>query len=265
MSRPILLFYAISQAGRAIVAAHGDQPEASGHGLREDTGTTVGEILTFQLKRAATKRDLFGAVVRATNCSDIKGTVPLGAIWATIPSTHRLPSDAWRDDWVTALSLREEASRNGTVQVRLVSMSGPPQQDGVAGVKKRMLAYPGLPPHAVHKIRWVEGFSELGNWVVDTSWPIRGKCDTLDAVAPRVDLSGARWLIPLLPGQSQPLNPLMSWWLLLFGLSMVARYHPALWTRSLSVDASTRAVPLEVVLGQAIERIPELIYLALLD
>jgi hypothetical protein len=50
----------------------------------------------------------------------------------------------------------------------------------------------------------------------------------------------------------------------LFGLSLLARYKPALWVQALAVDRSDRAVPLEVVLDQAVEALPALVYSALI-
>ena len=55
------------------------------------------------------------------------------------------------------------------------------------------------------------------------------------------------------------LSPLMAWWALLFGFSVVARYHPALWTRALDADRSTLAVPLESLLDEALEVVPALV------
>jgi hypothetical protein len=85
----------------------------------------------------------------------------------------------------------------------------------------------------------------------------------LDVVAPKIYGGHERALIPALPGQPQTLSPLMLWWLLLFGLSIVARYHPAPWAAALDVARSKEAVPLEHVLVQAGDRLPSLVYEAL--
>jgi hypothetical protein len=54
----------------------------------------------------------------------------------------------------------------------------------------------------------------------------------------------------------------MLWWLLLFGLSSVARYDPELWVAAL--DLSLRpAVPIEATLDEALVAIPGLILSAL--
>jgi len=44
-SRPLPLFYALSQAGRAVVAAHGSSGRVSSHGLAEDRGAQGPDVL----------------------------------------------------------------------------------------------------------------------------------------------------------------------------------------------------------------------------
>jgi hypothetical protein len=59
------------------------------------------------------------------------------------------------------------------------------------------------------------------------------------------------------------LTPLMLWWVLLLGLSSVARYDPELWISALDVDTSKQAVPIEAALDAAVVALPELILEAL--
>lgn len=266
-SRPLPLFYALSQAGRAIVAAHGDDPEVFGHGLTEDkSGTGVTNLLQFRVQPARTRTGLFNAVARATHSGEVTGSVPLGAVWAATPNTHRLPPGAWQDDWATALMFGRVVSgaTGKTVSAEILSMSGPPEPNGVAGVEQRLKRYPTLPADASKTVPAVEDVTESGHWMIGSSWSLEGEWQTLDAVAPEVGLDGGRWLIPRLPDESQLLSPLMLWWLLLFGLSLLARYKPALWVDALAVDGSDHAVPLEVLLDQAVEALPGLIYPALI-
>lgn len=55
----------------------------------------------------------------------------------------------------------------------------------------------------------------------------------------------------------------MTWWALLYALSMVARYEPDVWVGLLDVDESQLAVPLEGVLEDALEVVPHLVLDAL--
>jgi hypothetical protein len=68
-------------------------------------------------------------------------------------------------------------------------------------------------------------------------------------------------LIPRLDGRDH-LLPLALWWILLLGLSSVARYDPELWVGALDLNEPT-AVPIEVALDLALETIPGLVLDAL--
>jgi len=67
------------------------------------------------------------------------------------------------------------------------------------------------------------------------------------------------WALPALGGGDSP-SPLMLWWALLYGLSILARYEPAVWTSALDLEQSPLAVGLEQVLRVAEERIPERVW-----
>ncbi len=56
----------------------------------------------------------------------------------------------------------------------------------------------------------------------------------------------------------------MTWWALLFGLSSLARYHPAPWITLLRRDGNKDAVPLETAMDEALEAVPHLALEALL-
>ncbi|HEY4896574.1 MAG TPA: hypothetical protein VII01_10840, partial [Solirubrobacteraceae bacterium] len=71
-----------------------------------------------------------------------------------------------------------------------------------------------------------------------------------------------RWLLPAPPGSDQAFVPLTAWWVLLFGLSIFARYDPDLWSASLNLDSS---VPLRLLLDDALEAVPDLIAEALIS
>jgi len=59
------------------------------------------------------------------------------------------------------------------------------------------------------------------------------------------------------------MTPLMTWWALLFGLSMLARYEPAGWSDALDLAASPVAAGVMELLDVAVERLPELVLEAL--
>jgi hypothetical protein len=65
-------------------------------------------------------------------------------------------------------------------------------------------------------------------------------------------------------GDSQSsLDPLLTWWVLLYTLSMITRYKPVMWTEVIDVNRSPLAVPLETLLSKALEAVPAQIRLTL--
>jgi len=104
-------------------------------------------------------------------------------------------------------------------------------------------------------------------------WPTIGSPDAptaeqlenfFDVVAPSYRHRNERFLRPHLgdSGQAPPL-PLMSWWLLLYSFSMLARYQPRKWMELLDVDKSEIAVGLQFSLELAMTIVPHLILEAL--
>jgi hypothetical protein len=73
----------------------------------------------------------------------------------------------------------------------------------------------------------------------------------------------AFFLRPSFEGDELPPSVLMTWWMLLYALSVCARYHPRIWTKALDVDESPVAVALERCLDLAVVRVPELLRVAL--
>jgi hypothetical protein len=71
------------------------------------------------------------------------------------------------------------------------------------------------------------------------------------------------WLIPSLGESRDELPPLLMWWALIFGLSLLVRYEPVAWHEALDPDQSQLAVLLEQLLDVPIEVIPDLLYEAL--
>jgi hypothetical protein len=255
------LFYALSQAGRAIVAAHGENPDIGSHGLAEDRKHTPDDLLRRRIRRVVSEKgdDAFGAVAKATGSPDITGKVEIGAVWAALPETFRLPNASWLPEWRMALWLMDQPGKivPGQTRSQLWSMNGNPHHGPAETLIGR---YPTLPADTKWKDKGgSEDLGGPGNWAIVVEWSDKHDADK---IAPRVGTmdANARQLIPTMPGQEAILSPLMTWWLLLFGLSIFARYHPGLWLRALQVDASEAAVPLEAVLDSGLSILPRLVY-----
>lgn len=263
-ARPLSLFYALSQAGRATAAARGEEPRLDGHGLSEERAVVQPPDLLHRRIRPSSRKDgldSFGAVSRILGSPPLTEPVAMGAVWAALPDTHRIPRVSWLPEWRNVLDVMDEVGLTrdpeGRRLVRVASFSGNPLDDPPRDLLSR---YPSL-PHDTQIVR-VDPVSP-GSWIVTLSW---SASYSVEAIAPSSATSErrSRHLLPTLPLHSETMAPLMSWWVLLFGLSLFARYHPELWIKSLQVDESLHAVPLESLLDGALEALPVLVADALL-
>lgn len=114
----------------------------------------------------------------------------------------------------------------------------------------------GAPPGVIAR------FDTPGGTGLPVLWPKRsdGSDPLPPAYAPDAESRlTPRWLRPGVgAGDALPI-PLMTWWVILYGLSMFARYHPLEWLRALDLNASSEAVPIEVILAEALEAVPTLV------
>lgn len=77
------------------------------------------------------------------------------------------------------------------------------------------------------------------------------------------DPSGS--IIPAVGGNARPQQPIVSWFAILYSLSMLARYHPNRWMRMLDLDKSTEAELLRTLLAQGHASLPWLILVESID
>lgn len=276
-ARPLPLFYALSQATRAIAATRSEVPKIGGHGLSEYRYRSVNvepapdDLLQRKIRRHAddrreTKRegdapseDAFGALLRATGSGDFD-VAEVGALWASLPEATVMPESSWLDSWRPGVQVSVAPAPPRTEHLlppgaQFVSIQGHPRIGICDGLTSDR--YPALDGNLkIHEVRPEDlRGSVWGGVSVDQGAYVFAK------TAPPVHrFTDRRALIPTLPGQAQPLSHLATWWALLFSLSIFARYHPELWVKSLDVDGSQLAVPLETMLDLAIEQVPTLIY-----
>jgi hypothetical protein len=81
---------------------------------------------------------------------------------------------------------------------------------------------------------------------------------------PQYKYEREHWLMPTVGDCEDELQPILLWWVLLFGFSLLARYEPVSWQTALDPDRSSLAFPLERLLDEALDVMPELLYGALL-
>lgn len=266
-SRPISLFYALSQGGRAITAARNTDEDwqLRGHGLKVRTERPAG------LTRLSPQPGAFAVLSRVTNSGAVGSDVTLAALAATLPELTRTLSCPTPPPAALGLELEYETALGEH------SMLVPPYghlaiycgwEANLRQDEERQAAMAELLQPYTRAAGWGIVPSvrySAGRPCVALAWPVerdgqRGY-KALDTVATQV---GERfYLRPTLGDNDEEISLLMSWWALLLGLSSLARYEPAAWQSAIDVDTSADGVVLQEILDVGLERIPTLLYEAL--
>ena len=272
--RPLPLFYALSQAGRAIAAANLSQGwKLYGHGL-SCPDLSADDVLELEIKPSKNRNpdqpDSFHGVAAATESGVPAEPIKLGALWLALPEVSKLLADAdAAAQWPEALMAvpaevtTSPLERFDRVKVALLGWKHP---DG-SSVAAELPNYANTgdasyEQHAGIGVRVTHLREGLG---LTTFWPtetadLAGRQNTLDRVVPSAP-GGQRWLRPLVAGAA--MNDLMTWWALTFGLSMLARYEPAGWNTMLDLDHGPLSSHLVRLMDAAIDVVPELVLRAL--
>jgi hypothetical protein len=282
---PLLLFYALSQAGRAIAAAHLDDPwRLSGHGLKLPAPGDPSAGLLHRVVKPENgegskgRRQSFAGVAEATGSGQLSSPLELGAVWAAIPELMPpLPQPPLEDAaWIRPLRVFRpvfDAAHMRLADMRPLELliDGLPDAD-----PDTLLQCLGDYPTAAGAYMWHTRGMRKDILITQPSavgmlpvfcWPdvptnVQLRARHLNGIAPDYRGLGTRLLLPRVGGKD-PLSPLMLWWLLLFGLSSIARYDPELWIAALDANNSRLAVPIEAALGAALDALPELVLDAL--
>jgi hypothetical protein len=146
------------------------------------------------------------------------------------------PSSSEVDEWLSAYPTLVAAGPPATIlYVQPVDFDG---SDPVFGVR----------------VHWT--LDRQIKWGTSGEW-FRSMIDIVDGLTGRFPSSGSA--LPAVGGNAEAQHPLITWWMVLYGLSMLARYHPRVWSAMLNVDQSGSAVPLQRVLEVAHRRVPALL------
>jgi hypothetical protein len=281
VSRPLPLYYAVHQAGKAIAAAwaEGEWRTAS-HGLTQHRLRRNGEqdeppgwqsdILRFRVK-PQDQPGIFGTVASTLGTASLTGSVELGALWSALPGASP-PADA--GPWPLALPVYPLANDEpGVPSWVSVCLRGQPAPDAKA-VNHLLASYPDA--------TGARATTYDGHLLISpTPWgPGVGvmlpKTDVQESQggpppqelfatharnrAPGYRSGEERWLRPRVGDGSDLLPPVLLWWVLLFGLSLLARYEPAAWRAALDLDKSPAADPLMKLLDDALVIVPDLLF-----
>lgn len=283
-TRPINLYYGLVQAGQAISAAHAPgQWSFDKHGLKLlETDERIPEICVRTDGDGAFQR------VAAATCSPmLTEPVSLGKIWASLPE---LSGVALADGFnlPTALGLLPD----NTFQ-RVTAFHGPGHTERAWAIRAAVYADDEVPDAELHD-EWLASirgnylgaqdaaFVEDGSprfeslpgrrFEVRLEWPSPKGLGRLsddefeqffDSFSPKYRYRAERYLRPSLEKGKQPPSPMMTWWLLLYSFSMLARYQPRLWGDLLDIDSSKSAHAIQYVLDEALSVIPHFVLEAL--
>jgi len=280
-TRPLQVFYGLSQAGRAIAAAAsaltGDRWELAGHGIRCDAATLRGPLPDIRLEVGkAGGKTSFVRVSELLGSSPWDGPDPvrLSEVWDCLPDNRLHPLRDLGESRTTPLyvdhqSLYDEPHPLISVPVAYFPAWVMNSPDGRQALTAYMSRFPDVrswdsyhklsgeadaaPAFTVH----IDGWGEL---VMNWAHP-EGRTGTLGEHLGYLQsmtraYRGGWWLFPGAGGAGRSMHPLMAWWAVLFTLSMLARYQPAEWATHVDVDASPHAVPIERLLACAITVIP---------
>jgi hypothetical protein len=259
-SRPLLLFYALTQAGRAIVAVRGGTDHL-GHGLRlgeiqpDALVTTVGPAATGKLPGH------FQSVAGALGTPALSGPAAIGALLASLP--EMADTLLMRDEWPPAIALfqREWPQRVPNPGWTPITIDVDQQPLDYAGLIKLLESYPSVRGR-IGVPQTIKALDSLPMYPTPEGDGVgvllQGTDADLDSVAPQYRIAGRRWIRPAIAGGNPP-APTMTWWALLYGLSMYARYHPREWLAALDVDSSPMGVLLERTMDRAIGALPQLV------
>lgn len=285
-ARPIALFYGLSQAGRALVAARAGNPWTfRGHGIGEARTNTPGAtVADLRIESHKSGNGAFNLVARALRSSSLPGPTRLGDLWTLIPDTWRfeLPDSGTHRLLHIDINRNQPATPvNGRLSNLPASLAVPrnsgddpsaPRADWAAEEKRvrdYLTNYPsltgyrfatgtgqpiGLHPHD-------DGTASVSiHWPENPKRPVPGNERRKRVAATYFDHTR---VYPSIDGTKKPLHPLVTWWAILFGLSVLARYEPETWGRAIDVNQSPEAVAIEHLMDSALDSLPELLYRAL--
>jgi hypothetical protein len=277
-TRPLNLYYGLAQAGMAIAAAYADDPwRFSRHGLRlTNWGGELADMLV-----APEGDGGFQKVGTATGSQLLSGPVSLGALWASLPELSDAGLLPGSDTPPPIALLGNQAPGNvpratlfpsGDLLSRDLEPGSDPWRQRFGEIMK---AYPGTENIAIPA---TEGSinppgPDAQNWGIGVAWLDAQATRDLstaelkeffDKIAPEYRYQQDRFLRPAIDADdTAPPSPLMTWWLLLYSFSMLARYHPREWTTLLELDKTKNAVLLQYALAEALTVVPHLVLEAL--
>ena len=287
-TQPLLAFYGLSQAGRAITAALAEDKwilSAHGIGSDPDVGATSDQLANLRVTPRA--KGSFGRVREVLGSSSLSAGTRIGELWPLLAETAPHPLHGSGEDRSLTIGVDVAGWGSGIFTVQVQGLP-----DYFADVGAEHLAMPsGLGANYTAQAEALDDYLSRyptltdrlaitaagqpiglqpqgdGTCSVNFRWPdeVVARYRDIDAFYSEVAVQtrARQRVYPSLDGGNRPVHPLVVWWALLFRLSMLARYEPEGWAAITEVNSSADAVPVEHLLGCALSSVPELIHGAL--
>jgi hypothetical protein len=260
-SSPITLFYALSQAGRAIAAAGcrgpGTRYEFHGHGLKITAAATVGETV---VRPELNGSDAFSVVADSTQSATLDSEVTVSELWGSLPQFQPAPGLGDASPPVRLLEADPMAGlgkRHHAAALRLTAA------DDARGLANVLIDYPlatGSELCGGPILSTTPGYTDK---IYVVQWLAAGRPVPLAEVHETFFGDETFYLRPRLGQQQELPSILMTTWALLLALSSVARYQPVMWSQALDLDSSAIAIPLRYTISRLQMTIPRLVLHAL--
>lgn len=246
---PVPLYYALTQAGRAIAAAYASESRwnASGHGA---TLRWESEQMNTARLNPHPGESQFSAFCEAVGSSRLHSPVALGSIWASLQHLDVNDGVGSAAPATLPLSLRgsdAEGYQSAYLQGCIVEGLPTDAPSAQAELNSRLAAYPTA---SLGELRVLDAVAPIGSpsdRAVHVEWrQSDGQALDVRHVSSGLGPANSGWsLYPGLGTTADVLRPIALWWLLLLALSSIARYRPDRWVLALDRDRSVAAVPIE--------------------
>lgn len=284
-TKPLLAFYGLAQAGRAIAAAvAGDGWVLSGHGIKiappQGRATQLADMAIQPMMKGSFER-----IRTALHSSNMGSVARVGDLWPLLCETRRHPLPRAGD--CRSLRITVDYMGGGPSGIPTVRVEDLPGSFADVG-KEHLELMSGLGANYTAQAdtldRYLARYPTLSGRVPFTTagQPVGlqpygdGTCSVAFQWADEagnkhsseetlmqsvgVKTRGEWRVYPSLDGSGRPVHPLLLWWAILFRLSMLARYEPEAWEAMTDVNASADAVPVEHLLRCALSSVPEVLY-----
>ena len=283
-TRPLLLFYGLSQSGRALRAA-ADPDErwarAGGHGLTVDGGSVDGRLSSTLV--ADQPRGLFRDVARTLDRASLPMAQSVGALSRLGRLGSRFPLPGNEPDYGPLVlttdglgpldpagALRADLSvpaATWACELPEVGVRTTSDYDAYKDhVRARLAHYPTL--SEAQLLDFGHGHFDLGGAgvrrTVRLEWPDRrhpafnGEDAALE---PFGDGDGRDVTVfPSVPGSDLAAHPYLLWWAVLYVMSHYVRYEPTRWAQIIDIDHSAEGAGVEYLCRQGLDVLPELIH-----